>query len=161
MLQGLITKKVLSEDELAAISQLIQVCDTYEGLHTRLGFDMLRSRPADRVYDFLYYEQGMLVGYLALQGHGSDEEKELVAIVHPNFRRRGIFRTLLDATKTELRPRGGKRLILTCERSSQSGQACMHAIGATLDFSEYDMVRSRSDSPTMTASSFNPHRVRI
>ncbi|HCI81053.1 MAG TPA: hypothetical protein DHW02_15350 [Ktedonobacter sp.] len=140
MLQGLVTKKVLSEDELANIAHLIEACNAYEGLRTRLSFDMLRNRPGDNIYDFLYYEQGLLVGYLALQGYGSDEEKELVAIVHPDFRRRGIFRTLLSATQQELQTRGGKRLILTCERASQSGQACMYAIGATLDFSEYEMV---------------------
>ena len=140
MLQGLVTKKVLSEDELADIAHLIEVCNAYEGLRTRLSFEMLRNRPGDNIYDFLYYEQGSLVGYLALQGHGSDEEKELVAVVHPDFRRRGIFRTLLNATQQELQTRGGKRLIFTCERASQSGQACMHAIGAALDFSEYEMV---------------------
>ena len=140
MLQGLITKKVLSEDELADISHLIETCNAYEGLHTRLSFEMLRRRPGDKIYDFLYYEQGSLIGYLALQGHGSDEEKELVAVVHPDVRRRGIFRTLLNAAKRELQTRGGKKLIITCERNSQSGQACMHTIGATLDFSEHEMV---------------------
>lgn len=140
MPQGLITQKTLSEDELTNIIRLIDVCNAYEGLHTRLELAMLRPRAGDKIYDFLYYEQGSLVGYLAIQGYGSDQEKELVAVVHPNFRRRGIFRTLLNAAKNELRPRGGKRLILTCERNSQSGQACMHALGATLDFSEYEMV---------------------
>ena len=140
MLQGLVTKKVLSEDELVDIAHLIEVCNAYEGLRTRLSFEMLHNRPGDKIYDFLYYEQGSLIGYLALQGHGSDEEKELVAVVHPDFRRRGIFRTLLNAAHRELQTRGGKRLILTCERASQSAQACMHAIGATLDFSEYEMV---------------------
>ena len=140
MLQGLITKKVLSEDELADISRLIETCNAHEGLHTRLSFEMLRRRPGDKIYDFLYYEQGSLVGYLALQGHGSDEEKELVAVVQPNFRRRGIFHTLLNAAKRELQTREGKKLIITCERNSQSGQACMHAIRATLDFSEHEMV---------------------
>jgi len=140
MLQGLVTKKVLSNDELADMSRLIDICNAYEGLRTRLSFEMLRARPGDRIYDFLYYEQGSLVGYLSLQGHGQDEEKELVAVVHPDVRQHGIFRTLLDAATRELQPRGGKKLILTCERNSKSGQACMHTIRATLDFSEYEMV---------------------
>jgi ribosomal protein S18 acetylase RimI-like enzyme len=101
---------------------------------------MLQARPGNRVYDFLWYEQGILVGYLALMAFMSDEECELVSVVHPDFRRRGIFRALLEEAKRELRPREGKRFILTCEHSSQSGQACVRAVDATLDFSEHEMV---------------------
>jgi ribosomal protein S18 acetylase RimI-like enzyme len=61
-------------------------------------------------------------------------------MVHPDYRRRGIFTALLTAAKQESRATGAEKLLLICEDSSPSGRAFIAAIGAQLDSSEYDMV---------------------
>ena len=63
--QGLIKKQTLTEAEITAIEQLINACNNYEGLHMRLSLDALRNRPGNETNDFLYYEDGNLVGYLS------------------------------------------------------------------------------------------------
>ncbi len=137
--QGLVAKKTLTETELTGIKQLTDTCNTYEGLHTRLHFDMLRQRPGNTINDFLYYEQGLLIGYLGLDSHGT-KEKEVVGMVSPDHRRKGIFSRLLHAAKEESKRRDIEKLVLICERSSASGQAFIKARNAHLNHSEHEMV---------------------
>ncbi len=137
--QGLIKKSTLTEMEIAEIKQLTDLCNTYEGLYMRLSFTMLHERSGRANNDFLYYEQNMLVGYLALDDWGMDE-KEVVAMVRPEFRRKGICTALLVAAREECRLREIPRLLLVCEQASLSGQGYVKAIGARLDFSEHEMV---------------------
>lgn len=137
--QGLVAKQKLNEVELAAIRQLTHICDSYEGLHMRILWDMLQARPGIEVNDFLYYEGKALVGYLAMDSWGIDE-RELTGMVHPEYRRKGIGRTLLNAAREECLSRGIKQVILVCERTSASGQAFARSVGGRLDFSEHEMV---------------------
>lgn len=136
---GPVKRQKPTETELTEIQQLVNTCNAYERLHMRVAYTLLRARPGHETNDFLYYEGGKLVGYLALDSFGFDE-RELVGVVHPDFRRRGIFQTLLDAAKDECKQRGVQRLLLLCERSSASGQAFVHAIGAQLDHSEHELL---------------------
>ena len=137
--QRLVKKSILTEIELAEIEQLTELCNRSDNLHMRLSFAMLRRRSDKENNDFLYYEQSTLVGYLAFDEWGADE-KEVVAMVHPDFRRKGIFSALLAAAREECRRRAISNLLLICEQSSVSGQACAKAIGARLSFSEHEMV---------------------
>jgi ribosomal protein S18 acetylase RimI-like enzyme len=136
---GLIKKTTLTRAEQEEIEQLTDLCNRYEDLHMRLDFGMLRERRGDIVTDFLYYRDGRLLGYLSLDNWGS-EERELVAMVHPDFRRQGIFNALFAATKEECIGNGIHRLDLVCERSSVTGQACAKAIGVRHGFAEHEMV---------------------
>jgi ribosomal protein S18 acetylase RimI-like enzyme len=136
---GLVKRQILTGTEADAIAQLITTCNAYENLRMRLSVEMLRKRSGNETNDFLYYEDGMLVGYLNVDSHGV-LEKELTGMVHPGYRRRGIFRALLAEAKEECNRRGVQKLILVCEHISRSGQAFVQAIGANHDFSEHEMV---------------------
>lgn len=136
--QGLITKQTLTNAELADIEQLTDTCNSHENLHMRLSW--LRTRPpANEPNDFLYYHAGVLIGYLNISSYGT-KEKELIGMVHPDHRRQGIFRALLTAATEECLRRGVQQIILICGHSSQSGLACVEAIGAHHAFSEHEMV---------------------
>jgi ribosomal protein S18 acetylase RimI-like enzyme len=134
----LVIKSTLTPDELAAISRLIEICNTHEGLRMRIGMDMLRERRGDENNDFLYYVDGQLVGYLEADSYGR-KDKELVGMVHPDFRRRGIFTTLFTTAREEFQGRGIEKLILICEHKSASGQAFVASTGAQLAYSEHEM----------------------
>ena len=136
---GLVAKQRLTEAEIAEIKHLTTLCNNYENLHMRLNADMIRNRSGQETDDFLYYDVGAIVGYLSVDSNGTDE-KEFILMVHPDYRRKGIGRTLLNAAQAEGKRRGIKRLILICEDCSPSGQAFVQAVGAELDFAEHEMV---------------------
>lgn len=136
---GIITKKILSVDDVSAIQRLAAICEGYEHTRIRISWGMLQNRPGDFPLDFLYYEDGKVVGYIALDDLGV-ETKELFGMVHPAYRRHGIFRSLFQTAIDVCHLRGVKRLILTCERISPSGQAFVKSVDATYDFSEHEMV---------------------
>ena len=105
----------------------------------RIDVGALRQRPDDEAKDFLYYEDGMLVGYLFVEGWGS-KDRELAGMVHPDYRRRGIFRSLLAAAQRRMLAKSCTKIDLVCEHFSQSGLAFVHAIQAQHEYSEHEMV---------------------
>ncbi|MGI9059720.1 MAG: GNAT family N-acetyltransferase [Ktedonobacteraceae bacterium] len=137
--QGLVKKQTWTEDELVQAKEVLVLCNAYEGLYTKLDIVMLRSRPGNETNDFLYYEHGQLVGLLSLNSFG-DEDRELTGVVHPEYRRQGIFFLLMAAAREEAKQRGIQRLILICERFSRSGQGFVEVLGAKYDFSENKMI---------------------
>src|SRR5258707_4474957 len=147
-MQGLIQKRIWTNAEIKQLDELLEVCNAYEGLNVKLGITMLRTRTGRETNDFLYYVRGKLVGLLALDSIGS-KDKEVTAMVHPDYRRQGIATSLLAAARAEAQQRGIERFILACERFSRSGQAFVAAVGAQYDYSEHKMVltalRTRED----------------
>jgi len=137
--QGLIKKQTWTEDELAQAAELLAICNAYEGLYTKLDTVMLRARSGNESNDFLYFVDGQLVGLLSFNSFG-DQDRELTGVVHPEYRRQGIFFMLMAAAREEAKQRGFQRLILVCERFSRSGQGFVEAIGAKYDVSEHKMI---------------------
>src|SRR6266566_1175628 len=137
--QGLVKKQTLTEAESTAIEQLIATCNNYDRLHMRIDVGALRQRPGNEANDFLFYEDGILLGYLYVEGWGS-RDREVVGMVHPDHRRNGIFSSLLAAAQEECRQRDVQKLILVCEHFSQLGLAFTNAIKAQHDYSEHEMV---------------------
>jgi ribosomal protein S18 acetylase RimI-like enzyme len=137
--QGLLKKASLSEVDIAEIAQLIALCNEHDSLHMRIPLEELAHRSGNEIDDFLYYEQGQLVGYLYVDSWGK-EEKEITGMVAPAFRRQGIFRQLFESTQEEFKPRKVETLILVSEESSHAGHAFAKAVKAHHDFSEHQMV---------------------
>ncbi len=137
--QGIVKKSQLSEAELAEVEALVAFCKMHDGIDLALLLEIMKDRSGNDVNDFLYYSDGKLVGALSLENFGT-EEKEMTGLVHPVYRRRGIFTALVNAAKEEAKARGIHELIFVCDRFSHSGQAFVAAIGATYDFSEHRMM---------------------
>jgi ribosomal protein S18 acetylase RimI-like enzyme len=142
--QGLFAKHCLTARELLEVEHLAALCNAREGLHLRLDSTMLDlpTLPTDDL--FLFYQHNMLLGSLLLDRYHS-AMKEVTGMVHPNFRRQGIFRALLVAASAECRHRGIRRLLFPCETSALSGQAFLRQQGARREFAEHRMVLGRFD----------------
>lgn len=136
---GVVKRHRLSSDELTQIEQLADICNHHDGIELRLNWDMLRSRTGEESNDFLYFQEGQLVGFLGLYLPNS-REIEVSGMVHPLFRRQGIFRTLDEHMRVELRRRGIDQVIFSVNHVTPSGQAFAKSVGARYSFSEYRMV---------------------
>jgi ribosomal protein S18 acetylase RimI-like enzyme len=137
--QGLVKKQTLTEAEATALEQLITTCNNYEGLNMRIDVGALRQETDHEANDFLYYEDDILVGYVYIEGWGG-RDREVAGMVHPDYRRRGIWSSLLAVAKEECKQRDVQKMILVCEHSSRSGLAFVHAIKAKHEYSEYEMA---------------------
>src|SRR5260370_39047815 len=145
--QGLVKKQGVTQTELAEVKLLASRCKAYEGLDLKLNWSILEKRPSDQTSDFLYYEDGTPVGFLPLFSFNSTEA-EISGMVHPDFRRKGIFTALYQEVRAECQRRGLSKILLIVGQASQSGQAFACSLGTSYDHSEYKMVLEEPRMPT-------------
>lgn len=150
---GLYAVQGLNQQELDAIATLAQVCNAYEQLELKLNLRILHSRPKNETNDFLYYEDDLLVGYLALYCFNS-LEAEVSGMVLPTFRRQGIFTRLFEAARKECEARKLPSMLWIVEHASCSGQAFAAALQTQFDHSEYKMILAQARTPSYTHLDF-------
>jgi ribosomal protein S18 acetylase RimI-like enzyme len=83
-------------------------------------------------------KKGNLVAYAAIFSYNTLEAK-ISGMVHPEYRRRGLARALIQAASQEIDNRGIETQTLIVPTRSTAGQAFAKAIDATFSFSEYEM----------------------
>lgn len=136
--EGIYKKWTLTEADLAEVQQLARICQEHEPIDLRLNWDMLRWRTGDKANDLMYYRDDLLVGFFSLDGLGF-EEAEGTGMIHPGYRRQGVFRALVAAAREECRKNKTGSLILVFDHRSDAAIAFANAVGAQHDFSEHNM----------------------
>lgn len=107
-------------------------------LEYKLTIKKSNGSPAKAINEFLYYADGMLVGYLGVSNFGGCEA-EINGMVHPEWRRKGIFTRLCSLAKDECRRRKYEKILLLSDDKSDPGKGFIHTNGAKYAFSEYKM----------------------
>jgi ribosomal protein S18 acetylase RimI-like enzyme len=129
----------LSPTALDAIAALERLTVSVDGGRLKLEWGILRSRSEHQVNDLLWWDGELLVGFLGIycfDGHNA----ELVGMVDPTFRRRGIARALIDAAESLCHDRSYASVLLVVPRDSSGGQLVALKRGATLHHSEHVLV---------------------
>ncbi|MFN8445440.1 MAG: GNAT family N-acetyltransferase [Caldilineaceae bacterium] len=147
---GLHISADLTDSDFAQIRDLESICNQSEKINVKLNWGLMKMREPDKPSDFCFYEQGQLVGYMPLDGFG--DQFEITAIVHPAYRRQGIFKQLFAAAHQEAMRRNAARLLLVNYRNSQSGNATVRALGLPYYNSEYHMETSAAELTSLPAS---------
>jgi len=130
----------LSDNELQDIGELEKACCQHEKLNMKLNWDMLEKRHSDEINDLLYYYDKKLIGFLGLYEISKEtKEIEITGMIHPDYRRRGVFKELFCAAKQECIKRRAKRILLIMEQASGAGIGFAKSTGAQYSFSEYRM----------------------
>ncbi len=143
-----ISSKGLTEGQLQDIGKLNDICSKYEPLNMKLNWGMLETRNNELVYDFLCYENNILVGFIGLYDitHKS-KEIEITGMVHPDYRRRGVFKNLLSLAMKRCSDIKPDRILLICEHSKVPGTTFLKSLGAAYSCSEYKMKFEQSAIP--------------
>ncbi|MBA2286826.1 MAG: GNAT family N-acetyltransferase [Ktedonobacteraceae bacterium] len=153
----MVRKTQLSETELKDIAELAHLCEQHDdGIEMRLNWEILRERVGNVTNDFLYYEHGTPIGFLALYSFHS-QEAEMSGMVHPDYRRQGIFRLLYTVAAEECKKRNIPKLVLFCDHASRSGKAFAEAMGAHYRSSEYKMELREIKKPHLSPLSQRLH----
>lgn len=134
---------MLSQKQLTDIKELQLVCEQEEAIHLKLNWDMLEMRNEQELTDFFHYEKEKLVGFLGLYGFGS--KVEICGMVHPSYRRKGIFTRLLGEGLEEMKKQGTETILLNAPANSSSAQGFLQSFSCRLSFSEYQMKWVETD----------------
>jgi ribosomal protein S18 acetylase RimI-like enzyme len=129
----------LSKIELKDIRNLSILSQNLDHFKTKLYWNILEDRKLPEYDDFLLYIEGNLAAYVSVFAF-KEEEIELSGIVHPKFRRQGLFKSLLNEIFIELAKRNFQKCLLICNRKSQAGNIIVNKLGTTFSHSEYEMV---------------------
>ncbi|MGM9929530.1 MAG: GNAT family N-acetyltransferase [Bacillus sp. (in: firmicutes)] len=125
----------MKETQMLDLLRLQDYCESFDNIELKLNWEILKSRDAEEEMDFFHYEEGHLVGFLGIYYFG--EEYEICGMVHPKFRRRGIFLHLFQKALATIPQEG--RILINAPRNSQSAKKWLEQCACEYAFSEYQM----------------------
>lgn len=129
---------MLNVTELNLIKALKEICEKEGDFELKLNFDMLENRSDSRKEDFFHYENNLLVGFLGIYSFGSTVE--LCGMVHPDYRRRGIFSKLLQSALDDIKKQPEvETILLNAPTDSPSAKAFLNRVPCEFSFAEYQM----------------------
>lgn len=128
---------------LRRLQQLVGACHQYDGYLTKFYWHSSENRSNKELSDFVYLFDNKPVGYMALYQF-SEDEAEISSVVHPEFRRQGIFHRLWMEATLELIQRGVKRAMFIAHSDANAADICLKSLAARYYRSELRMVLYRS-----------------
>lgn len=90
--------------------------------------------------EFMYFNGEQLIGYIGICAFGGTSAPlEITGMVHPEYRRQGIFSRLNELVIAECRRRNVGSVLVLCDNKSVPGQKFLERIGAKYNYSEFEM----------------------
>lgn len=129
----------LSENEKNDLQGLLEICREKDCVPVTLQMDKILNYHHNMRSFFLTYSGEILIGVISAFGP-LDSEVEFTGCTHPDYRRQGVFNSLVSAAVVEAEYFGVKRLLFALDRKSVSGQAVMLGKGYLLAQTEYSMI---------------------
>lgn len=138
----------LRQEDYDLIHLLQLHCSNEDQIALKLELDYKLSDAANRtdkanlhdINEFMYFSSAQLVGYIGIAAFGgASASLEVTGMVHPNYRRQGIFSKLFELALAECRRRNAGSILLLCDRKSASGQKFLEKAGAVYSVSEFEM----------------------
>ena len=148
-------KRYLDQADCDAIHTLYKTCVQQDSiaLKLELEYKLANARcstdqdPLGEVNEFMVFDQRKLIGYLGICGFGNAAAPlELAGMVHPDYRRQGVWTRLHTLVMDECRRRNTKATLGLCDRRALHGHCFLQSIGAAYVETEYEMIFS-GDAP--------------
>ena len=126
-----------SAEQIASILLLEEQCKKFDNINISAGIDHLSKKGGDHA--LLCYQAGELIGLLIW--YTSDGiVANINGMVHPDYRRQGVFSRLLHRVKKEIQIQGLQTICYRVLSDSLSGRGYVQYLGATFSRSEYSMT---------------------
>lgn len=126
------------------IRDLEAICNVFDGTQKNVYLTTDMNAVEDLKCFYLFYEEALL-GFLELTAI-TEEDIELTAFVHPEYRRRGIFRKMLSEAFRECRKHQVNELVYYLNPKHQAAKEALISVKADYAHSEYQMVLPLSSS---------------
>lgn len=150
--QAICLKEYINEKDYKEINDLYEICSDNDKVNLKLELEyklnILKNSEIgiNNINEFFYYVDKTLVGYLGISSFGG-HLGEINGMTHPKWRRKGIFKKLLEIAAEECAKRKFHKTLLLSDGKSYSGGEFIKAVGGKYDFSEYRMRRVSTISP--------------
>lgn len=143
-------KENIDKEDYEVINELQNICINHEKITLKLELDYKlgvfnsinrdKSSAIEDINEFMYFNNDELIGYIGLCNFGDlGIPIEANGMVHPDYRRKGIFTTLNELVSSELKRRKRTDMLLLSDRNSRSGQEFIKSTKANYYNSEYEM----------------------
>ena len=150
MEKRIVKKEFIDSEEFSQLKALENICCEADKIVLKLELEYKLSvanndtKSREESNDYLYYIDGQLVAYIGLCSFGG-QEVEISGMVHPDFRKQGLFTELFDLLKEEIIRRKPFDVLLLCDRQSTSGTGFILKNKGVYKFSEYEMILDQSE----------------
>lgn len=142
--QFICLKEFISEKEDKQIEELQDLCNLEDktninlNLINRLNMNRSSEMNLNSINEFFYYIDDVLVSYLQVSSLGNNIG-EINGLIHPHWRKKGLFSRLLGFAVEECRNRKFNKLVLLSDAQSSYGVNFINTVGRKFDFLEYRM----------------------
>ena len=130
----------LGSKQLRHVQQLVATCHQHDGYLSKFYWYSTTNRQNDEISEFVLYKDKVCVGYLAVYQF-AENEAEICVVVHPSFRRIGIFSRLWMEACLELHQRDIERCLFIQHPDSDAARLCLEGLGARYFRSEHRLQR--------------------
>jgi ribosomal protein S18 acetylase RimI-like enzyme len=150
---NIIVKENLTRKDYEDVSNLERICKEKDKTAQKLELDYKISRPKSILRklkvdnEFLCYENELLVGYIGILQF-DNSGMEVNGMVHPEYRRRGIFSELFKLVIDEFSKRTVDKMLLLTDHNSLAGVEFVKGTNAIYENSEYEMFLRNSINET-------------
>lgn len=117
-----------SKEQIDAVESLETQCKQFEQIHLRVGIEHLVKDHGD--YAYFCHDKEQLIGFLSWYT-SEGTEANINGMVHPDYRRQGVFRSLLGRAKQNMSSESIHSLRYRIVSGSSSGEAFVLHMGAT------------------------------
>lgn len=142
-------KDVLNKNDYDDIKKLEKICFESDKTTLKLELDYKlnssqgESNNTGHINEFMFYNEDELIGYLGICYFWGDAI-EINGMVHPDYRRMGIFKKLFSFLTNEWDKRKTSKMLLLSDSNSISGLEFIKTTNAAYYNSEYEMFLRNS-----------------
>ncbi len=127
------------------VKDLEKLCNEKDNTSLKLEMDYKlnnsennNEKDLNTINEFMYYVNDYLIGYIGICQF-SRGVLEVNGMVHPEYRRKNIFKRLFSLVKDEFNRRESKGMLLLSDNKSHEGLCFIKSITDKYDHSEYEM----------------------
>ncbi|WP_178025317.1 GNAT family N-acetyltransferase [uncultured Paenibacillus sp.] len=121
----------------ADVEALQRLVEQHDGIALKLNWDTLHARKEESASDLVELREGRLVAFLGLYPFGST--LEVCGMVHPDYRRQGLFTSLLRRGLNSATVVSYSTILLNAPGNSELAKQFLATYPCRFDFSEYQM----------------------
>ncbi|MNO74867.1 ribosomal-protein-alanine N-acetyltransferase [compost metagenome] len=137
-------KENINKEDYKVINRLQQECIDKVALKLELDYKLASSNESSKITnntnEFMYFDGEKLIGYIGVGSFGGfNTPIEVNGMVHPDYRKQGVFKKLSELVIDEWKRRNSNNMFLLSDRTSKEGQEFIKNLGATYNHTEYEM----------------------